>query len=93
MKELGIDHEEILSLTETAIMDIDPHTAIDIIANMNPIQKKYVQALLVVIMAADGEIHEREMIMLQMLTMTCGLPRINMNDINYSLTEFRNMSI
>lgn len=93
MKRLGVEHDEILSLTDDAILNMNPHTAMDIVAKMTPIQKKYVQALLVVIMASDGEIHEREMIMLQMLTMSCGLPPINMNDIKNTLDVFRNRAI
>lgn len=93
MKRLGIDHDEIMSLTETAILEIDPHTAMDIIAEMTPVQKQYVQALLIVIMASDGKIFEREMIMLKMLTMACGLPKINMNDIQNTLNAFRNRTM
>ena len=90
MTRLGIEHEELLALTETAILNMDPHIAMDIIANMSSVQKQYVQAILVVIMASDGEIHEREMIMLRMLTMVCGLPPINANDIKNTLNTFRN---
>ena len=60
---------------------------------MNSVQKQYVQALLVVIMASDGKIDEREMTMLRMLTMACGLPKINMNDIQNTLNAFRNRSM
>lgn len=90
MQRLGIDHEDLLILTEDAIMKMDPTTAMNIIAKMTPIQKQYVQALLVVIMASDGEIHEREMIMLRVITMTCGLPPISMTDIKNALITFRN---
>ena len=90
MTRLGIEHEKIISLTENAMLNMNPHTAMNIIAEMTPAQKHYVQALLVVIMASDGEIHEREMIMLRMLTMTCGLPPVNMNDIRTTLQTFRN---
>jgi len=93
MKRLGIEHEELLSLTDTALLEMDPHSAMDIIAEMNTIQKQYVQALLIVVMASDGVIDEREMIMLHMLTMACGLPKINMNDINNTLNAFRNRDI
>lgn len=89
MMRLGIDHEELLTLTEDAIMSMDPNTAMNIVARMTSIQKQYVQALLVVIMASDGEIHEREMIMLRVITMTCGLPPINMTDIRNTLNAFR----
>lgn len=93
MSRLGIDHEEILTLTEDAILNMDPHNAMDIVAEMTSAQKQYVQALLIVIMASDGEIHEREMIMLRMLTMMCGLPPISMNDIRITLQTFRNRAI
>lgn len=90
MRRLGIDHEDLFTLTEDAIMKMDPNTAMNIVAKMTAIQKQYVQALLVVIMASDGEIHEREMVMLRMITMTCGLPPISMTDIRYTLDTFRN---
>lgn len=93
MKRLGIEHDELLSLTDIALLDMDPHSAMDIIAEMNSVQKQYVQALLVVIMASDGKIDEREMTMLRMLTMACGLPKINMNDIQNTLNAFRNRSM
>lgn len=93
MKRLGIEHDELLSLTDIALLDMDPHSAMDIIAEMNSVQKQYVQALLVVIMASDGKIDEREMTMLRMLTMACGLPKINMNDIQNTLNTFRNRSM
>lgn len=90
MRRLGLDHEELFDLTEVALIRMDPHTAMNIIANMTLVQKQYVQALLVIIMASDGEIHEKEMIMLRMITMTCGLPPINLNDIKNTLNNFRN---
>lgn len=90
MRRLGIDHEDLFTLTEDAIMKMDPNTAMNIVAKMTAIQKQYVQALLVVIMASDGEIHEREMVMLRMITMTCGLPPISMTDIRNTLNTFRN---
>lgn len=90
MRRLGIDHEDLFTLTEDAIMKMDPNTAMNIVAKMTSIQKQYVQALLVVIMASDGEIHEREMVMLRMITMTCGLPPISMTDIRNTLDTFRN---
>ena len=90
MRRLGLDHEELFDLTEVALIRMDPHTAMNIIADMTLVQKQYVQALLVIIMASDGEIHEREMIMLRMITMTCGLPPINLNDIKNTLNNFRN---
>ena len=90
MSRLGLDHEELFDLTEVALIRMDPHTAMNIIADMTLVQKQYVQALLVIIMASDGEIHEREMIMLRMITMTCGLPPINLNDIKNTLNNFRN---
>ncbi len=90
MRRLGIDHEDLFTLTEDAIMKMDPNTAMNIVAKMTAIQKQYVQALLVVIMASDGEIHEREMVMLRMITMTCGLPPISMTDIRNTLDTFRN---
>lgn len=93
MKRLGVEHEELISLTEDAILNMDPHMAMDIVAEMTLTQKQYVQALLVVIMASDGEIHEREMKLLRVLTMMCGLPPINMNDIRNTLQTFKNMAI
>ncbi len=90
MTRFGIEYDELFALTETAILNMAPHTAIDIIANMSSVQKQYVQAILVVIMASDGEIHEREMIMLRMLTMQCSLPPINANDIKNTLNTFKN---
>ncbi len=93
MSRLGIGHEDILTLTENAILDMDPHMAMNVVAEMTLVQKQYVQALLVVIMASDGKIHEREMTMLRMLTMMCGLPPINMNDINATLQTFRSRAI
>lgn len=93
MTRLGIEYEELLSLTENAVLDMDPHTAMNILSEMTSIQKQYVQALLVVIMASDGEIHEREMTMLRMLTMVCGLPPVNMNDIRSTLQTFRNRTL
>lgn len=90
MRRLGIDHEDLFTLTEDAIMKMDPNTAMNIVAKMTAIQKQYLQALLVVIMASDGEIHEREMVMLRMITMTCGLPPISMTDIRNTLDTFRN---
>ena len=32
MKRLGIEHDELLSLTDIALLDMDPHSAMDIIA-------------------------------------------------------------
>ena len=93
MTRLGIEYEELLSLTENAVLNMDPHTAMNILSEMTSTQKQYVQALLVVIMASDGEIHEREMTMLRMLTMMCGLPPVNMNDIRSTLQTFRNRTL
>lgn len=93
MTRLGIEYEELLSLTENAVLNMDPHTAMNILSEMTSIQKQYVQALLVVIMASDGEIQEREMTMLRMLTMMCGLPPVNMNDIRNTLQTFRNRAL
>ena len=90
MERLGIDHTEILSLTEKSILEMNPHEAMKIIAEMDNVQKQYVQALLIVIMASDGEIHEREMVMLRMLTMICDMPKINMNDVRFTLNTFKN---
>lgn len=87
---LGLDHEELLSLSEIAIIDMDPHTAMNIVADMTPFQKQYVQALLVIVMASDGIIDEREMAMLRVITMVSGLPPINMNDIRTTVNAFRN---
>lgn len=93
MERFGLEHEEILSLSEIAFLAMEPKTAMNIIAEMNTIQKQYVQALLIIIMASDGEIHEREMAMLRVITMVCGLPPINMNDIRHTLATFRNSSL
>lgn len=93
MTRLGIEYEDLLMLTEDAVLNMDPHTAMNILSEMTSIQKQYVQALLVVIMASDGEIHEREMTMLRMLTMMCGLPPVNMNDIRSTLQTFRNKAL
>lgn len=92
MKRLGLDDEELFKFSEKAILNMDPHTAMGIVAGMNTTQKQYVQALLIIIMASDGEIHEREMIMLRMVTKICGLPPISMNDIRNTLNAFRNMN-
>lgn len=86
----GLEHEELLSLSEIAIIDMDPHTAMNIVAEMTPFQKQYVQALLVFVMASDGIIDEREMAMLKVITMVSGLPPINMNDIRTAVNAFRN---
>ena len=93
MTRFGIEYEELLSLTENAIINMDPHIAMNIISEMTLVQKQYVQALLIIIMASDGEIHEREMTMLQMLTMMCGLPPINMKDVRNTLQTFRNRAL
>ena len=93
MTRLGIEYEELLSLTENAVLNMDPPTAMNILSEMTSTQKQYVQALLVVIMASDGEIHEREITMLRMLTMMCGLPPVNMNDIRSTLQTFRNRTL
>ena len=87
---LGLEHDELLSLSEIAIIDMDPHTAMNIVAEMTPFQKQYVQALLVIVMASDGNIDEREMAMLKVITMVSGLPPINMNDIRTTVNAFRN---
>lgn len=87
---LGLEHEELLSLSEIAIIDMDPHTAMNIVAEMTPFQKQYVQALLIIVMASDGIIDEREMAMLRVITMVSGLPPINMNDIRTTVNAFRN---
>ena len=86
----GLEHEELLTLSEIAIIDMDPHTAMNIVAEMTPFQKQYVQALLVFVMASDGIIDEREMAMLKVITMVSGLPPINMNDIRTAVNAFRN---
>jgi len=86
----GLEHEDLLSLSEIAIIDMDPHTAMNIVAEMTPFQKQYVQALLVFVMASDGIIDEREMAMLKVITMVSGLPPINMNDIRKAVNAFRN---
>lgn len=86
----GLEHEELLSLSEIAIIDMDPHTAMNIVAEMSPLQKQYVQALLVIVMASDGIIDDREMAMLKVITMVSGLPPINMNDIRTAVNAFRN---
>jgi len=90
IKTFGIDENELLSLSEDAILNMDPHTAMSIVAEMTPVQKQYIQAILIVIMSSDGKIHEKEMIMLRMVTMMCGLPPINQNDIRTTLTNFKN---
>lgn len=36
----GLEHEELLTLSEIAIIDMDPHTAMNIIAEMTPFQKQ-----------------------------------------------------
>lgn len=87
---LGLEHDELLSLSEIAILDMDPHTAMNIVADMTPFQKQYVQALLVIVMASNGKIDEREMAMLKVITMVSGLPPINMNDILTTVNAFRN---
>ena len=87
---LGLEHDELLSLSEIAMIDMDPHTAMNIVAEMSPFQKQYVQALLVIVMASDGNIDEREMAMLKVITMVSGLPPINMNDIRTTVNAFRN---
>ena len=86
----GLEHDELMSLSEIAIIDMDPHTAMNIVAEMTPFQKQYVQALLVFVMASDGNIDEREMAMLKVVTMVSGLPPINMNDIRIAVNAFRN---
>lgn len=93
MSRLGVEHEELISLTEDSIMNMDSHKAMDVVAEMTLVQKQYVQALLVVIMASDGEIHERELTLLRVLTMMCGLPPINMNDIMNTLQTFKDKAI
>lgn len=93
MSRLGVEHEELISLTEDAIMNMDSHKAMDVVAEMTLVQKQYVQALLVVIMASDGEIHERELTLLRVFTMMCGLPPINMNDIMNTLQTFKDKAI
>ena len=91
MTSFGITYEDLLALSEDAIVNMKPDWAMNIIAEMSHLQKQYVQALLVVIMAADGEIHDREMALLNAITVRCGLPPINMNDIRSSVKSFRNL--
>ena len=86
----GLEHDELMSLSEIAVIDMDPHTAMNIVAEMTTLQKQYVQALLVFVMASDGNIDEREMAMLKVVTMVSGLPPINMNDIRIAVNAFRN---
>lgn len=90
MRRFGLDDDELLDFTEKALLKMTPHIAMDIIAEMTPSQKEYVQALLIIIMASDGEIHEREMALLRFVTMVCELPPINMMDIKNTLNTFRN---
>ena len=93
MKRFGLDYDEFINLNESAILEMDPRSAICIVSDMNTIQKQYVQALLIIIMVSDGEIHEREMTLLRFVTIACGLPPINMNDINNTLNIFKNKTI
>lgn len=90
MKRFGLEHDELITLSEYSILSLPPHSAMEIIAEMSHIQKEYVQALLIIVMASDGVIHENEMIMLRMITMLCGLPPISMKDINNTLSAFQN---
>lgn len=93
MKRFGLDYDEFINLNESAILEMDPRSAICIVSEMNTIQKQYVQALLIIIMVSDGEIHEREMTLLRFVTMACGLPPVNMNDINTTLNAFKSRTI
>ena len=93
MKRLGLEYDEFFGLNEIAILEMDPRSAISIVSEMNAIQKQYVQALLIIIMVSDGEIHEREMTLLRFVTMACNLPPISINEINNTLNVFKNRTI
>lgn len=67
--------------------DMDPGIATEIVTKMTHEQKKYVAAYLGTLMAADGDIDDREMSLWRLLSHICKLPSMSVIDAVKYMSE------
>ena len=58
------------------------------IANMDSNKKRFVAALLGIIMAADGNIDEKELALWRLVSSMCNLPTMNLTECPDIIMEF-----
>lgn len=63
-------------------------TSLSIIANMDSNKKRFVAALLGIIMAADGNIDEKELALWRLVSSMCNLPTMNLTECPDIIMEF-----
>lgn len=63
-------------------------TSLSIIANMDSNKKRFVAALLGIIMVADGNIDEKELALWRLVSSMCNLPTMNLTECPDIIMEF-----
>lgn len=75
----GVQPNDLKTLTNDASM-MRPAEAVAIISSMDDEQKHYVTSFLVTIMASDGNIDDKELALLHILTELCELPVLSLKE-------------
>ena len=81
LKAIGVESLEIAK-------DMDEADACSIISRMTDVEKKFVAALLGVIMAVDGDVDAKELTIWQVVSTICGLPTMNVYQAKLELADF-----
>ena len=74
---IGVDQYQSLVV---AAKNMDKLRALSIITNLGYTEKKYITALLGVLMAADGKIDDSEMKMWTFTSLVCDLPQMSIDE-------------
>lgn len=75
----GVPAEDVDGLIEKANR-MDANEALAILATLDTERKKYVSSYLGTIMAADGDINEKEIALWKLVSSLCGFPEMNIKD-------------
>ena len=57
--------------------EMEMSKALSVVSNLDSERKRYVTAYLGTIMAADGEVHDKELALWSLISMICDLPTMN----------------
>ena len=84
--KFGVPRDHLKELFKAAIQ-MEPSEAMAIISMFNQKQKKYVASYLGTIMAADGNIDDRELALWRIVSKLCGLPNMTITEAIGNMTH------
>lgn len=79
LMRFGVPAEQLEGLLQAGD-ELDPTQALGVISSLDTERKRYVSSYLGALMAIDGDIHDDELKLWQLISTICGLPTMSVGD-------------